>query len=246
MNVEILEKIILKTEMPDYLLFIQDFDKMDKIDFYKKYKKLIGNGYDKEDFLESYDEISRKELLLFFTLGRKIIYEIDWSGEEYPGQVKKSINQLLKNCDIEKFNWKKIDIMEEIEKLGIKRGEYLPWLFKNLNIELEAIQYQIKFIDMGNDSYYYFVISNENYDKVKHLKNMFLDMKTYEMYLLTKTMNSKIMLYLKNKFNVKLDEIKNFINQEKILILTGNDKQIKYEQEKINEIGGEINIFEKL
>ena len=232
--------------MPDYLLFIQDFDKKDKIGFYQKYKIYIENGYEKEDFFELYDEITRKELLLLFTLERKIIYEIDWSGEEYPGQVKKSINQLLKNCGMEKFNWKKINIIKEIESLGIKRGEYLPWLFKNLNMELEAIQYQIKFFDMENDSYYYFLISNENYDKVKHMENIFLDMKTYEMYLLTKTMNSKIMLYLKNKFNVKLEEIKDFVKQEKILVLTGNDKQIKYELEKINKIGGEINVIEKL
>ena len=242
MDIKLFESILLKNNISEYLQFVQNFKIMDTIQFSKKYKKIIESQFEVDDFLEycSEDKIDRKELLLLFSLWKKIIFEIDWSGEEYSGQVKKSVNQLLKNCGITNFKWKHQSILKEITKLEIKRGEYLPWLFKNINEELEPIQYQVKFIDMENDAYYYFVISNENYDNVKHIKNLFNDMNTYEMYLLTKTMNTKIMIYIKNKFNLKLDEVKEFIKQEKILILTGTDKQIKYEQKMIDNYGGEI------
>lgn len=195
-KIDILENLLLKKQLSEYLVYVQDFEKMEKAIFYNKYKNIFKNLYEKDDFIEN--DINRYDLFIIFALKNKIVFQIDWSGEEYTGQVKKCVNQLLKNNGIEYFKWKQKNILKEITKLDIKRGEYLPWLFKNINKELEKIQYQIKFLDLVDDSYYYFVISNDEYSKTKNYENiLFFDMKNYEMFLLTKTMNSKLMLYLK-------------------------------------------------
>jgi hypothetical protein len=53
------------------------------------------------------------------------------------------------------------------------------------------------------------------------------------------------MLYIKNELKLKLDEVKNILNNEKILIKTGNENKIKFKEKEIKGIGGEVEIKEK-
>lgn len=71
---------------------------------------------------------------------------IDWSGEEYPGQVKRSITMMLKHYGIEHFLWntKKFEASLDWEK--IHRGDYLPLLFRDMNMQLNKDGYAIVFV----------------------------------------------------------------------------------------------------
>ena len=84
-----------------------------------------------------------------------------------------------------------------------------------------------------------FIEINKHNDNIKNIE------KVFEIYLLTKKIDTKIMLYLKNKLKIGLNEIKETIKQQKVLIKTGNENAIKSVEAEINELGGEIEIIEK-
>jgi hypothetical protein len=52
------------------------------------------------------------------------------------------------------------------------------------------------------------------------------------------------MIYIKNSFCLKLNEVKDFIKKDKILIGVGDKKMIKNQKKEIEEMGGEIIIQE--
>ena len=45
------------------------------------------------------------DIMLCFAIVSHRMAVIDWSGEEYSGQVKRSITMMLKNYGIERFLW---------------------------------------------------------------------------------------------------------------------------------------------
>jgi hypothetical protein len=244
-SIELLENVLLDKFSSEYMTFIHDFNTVERLSFYKKYKNIIEEEFSEDDIIEP--DFERKYLFSAFAIKNKLVFKIDWSGEEYNGQVKKCINRLLKNYGIENFKWKNKNIFKEIMQQDIKRGEYLPLLFKKLNDELETIDYKIGFIDMCSDEHYYFIISISDYEKISINRDIIYDTKLYEMYLIpTNDMSVKLKINIKNKFNLKLDEIKEFMNQNKILMGTGDEIEMKIEKNKIEELGGKIIIEEKI
>jgi hypothetical protein len=225
---DLLDILLEKDLFSEYKVIIEDISTLDKIPFFKKYIE-INEKFDGEDNFIWYDS-----------------YSIDLSGE-YLHIIKEDISQWLEIYGIKNFSWKK----NSNKDTDIDGEENINKIFRKINKELEAIKYKIIFIDRRDDGYcYYFIISNENIDKIDFNDDLFekvkefCDIKEYGLYLLTKTMNIKLKGYLKDNFNLKLNEINDFIKSEKILINSGSKSEIENDKNEIKKLGGEIEIIE--
>ena len=149
------------------------------------------------------------------------------------------IEYWLKNNGVKNFNWKK-DIEAKLYS-----EEFLPILFKTINQKLEEKQLKIKYFE--NIGYcYYFIISNENFEKINIKDKIFDDVRKYDLILFTKTLNTKLKIFLRKYFDLQLNEINEYLKSEKILIETGLIDDVKILKNELNELGGETELIENL
>ncbi len=199
-----------------------------------------------EDNPQQVDEIL---ILLAMAVDMQAVMIIDWSGEEYPGQVRKGIDQMLARPGGGAFQWKNKNIEEQIIAKEPKRGEYLPMLFRALNAELEQAGLSLGLIDIGQDCYYYFVLPKQDFEQIVNTEGegfSILDTNVYEIYLSTKeAFPSKALLYLKQKLNIPLSDIKTLSQQEKILIETGDMPAMNRVKKEITDTGARYEIIKK-
>jgi hypothetical protein len=186
MDMKLLEEIFLDEYINEYSIYKIDYKNIEKELFYKKYKKIV-SVYEKSDFLEW--DMDEYNLFVLYGLYKKVIFTIDWSGEEYSGQVKKCLNILLKKYGIENMKWQK-NIYKNILDKNVKRGEYLPLLFEAFNNDLKKINCVLGFFEMEDDAYYYFILPKNEYDKIKCYDEI-NDTKLFELYLLPNNINQK-------------------------------------------------------
>jgi hypothetical protein len=226
---ELLESLLEKGLVSEFRLIIEDINDLDKMTFFKKYID-INEKYDTEDNFGWYNDI------------------IDFNKKEILIKTKEYISQWLEVYGVKNFEWTKNKLKKNNgEDLGLTDYE----IFRKLNRELDAIQYKVVFIDRRDEGYlYFFIISNEKFSKINlddelfgELKE-FQDISEYELYLLTTTMNIGLKNYLRAKFSLKINEINDFVKEEKILIETGSKTDIKFYEDKIKNLGGEIEITE--
>jgi hypothetical protein len=90
-------KILLKTEpYQRFIAFINERDQIPQDLFLQKYKRELELVIDVEGYLGNPEIIDEQVLFLAFASHYRYIYSVDWSGEEYPGQVKRAIGNMLK------------------------------------------------------------------------------------------------------------------------------------------------------
>jgi hypothetical protein len=239
-------KILLKTELYQrFRTFINERDQIPQDLFLQKYKRKLEPVIDVEGYLGNLEIIDEQVLFLAFASHYRYIYSVDWSGEEYPGQIKRAIGNMLKlHFNIKAYKWKKVAINLQ----NIKRGDYLPLLFKVLNNDLEDNGFSVGFFDTGDDEYHYFLMKTEDFRIISELHDSnlkILDTKTYQLYLIG-GYSPKILLYLKNKFAIPLNEIKSFIAKDDILVGSGNRNFIMHHEKLIHDMGGQTRILEIL
>ena len=109
-------KVLLKEQYDEFLKMIQLFN-VDKRTFILKHRKMFEKGW--YDIDSDDNELSEVDIMLCFAITSRRMAVIDWSGEEYPGQVKRSITMMLKHYGIEHFLWntKKFEASLDWEKI---------------------------------------------------------------------------------------------------------------------------------
>ncbi|TDO23808.1 DUF6630 family protein [Pedobacter duraquae] len=223
------------------LVFMKDRDELPQDQFLSNNKRILEPVIDVDSYIGDPEIIDEQVILLAFAVHHKYVYSVDWSGEEHPGQVKRAVGNMLKlHFNVETYQWKKLNI----DLQHTKRGDYLPLLFSLLNDDLENHGFSIGFFDTGDDEYHYFVMEKIKFQRLLELQDSALnviDTKTYQLYLIG-GYTAKIILYLKNKFAIPLNEIKTFIANGDVLVETGNRNFIAYHQKLIGELGGESRI----
>lgn len=230
-NLAILGRYLLQEKYPEYRDLLSSVKNSELVSFLQNHKDILDKIVDVDMLIEEETE-SLDDILIFLAMAVNVqaVMVIDWSGEEYPGQVRKGIDQMLSRFKNVSFEWKNKNIEEQIIEQQPKRGEYLPLLFRALDAELQQAGFHLGLIDIGQDCYYYFVLPEKEFNQAVGMEgNGFkvLDTNVYEIYLTgTDSPSSKLMLYLKNKLNIPLGEIKTFLQQDKILVDTGNCSDI--------------------
>lgn len=236
-------KVLLKEQYDEYLKLLHLFRNEDKKTFAFQYRKMLEKGlYDVDSY---YNDLSEVDILLCFAILSRRMAIIDWSGEEYPGQVKRSITMMLKHYGIERFLWNTKKFEESLDWDKVRRGDYLPLLFRAMNVQLNKAGFSIAFCDIQSDSFYYAVlpvaefIQFDNMDFENYMT--IISPKIYNIYLADKGNEfPKIMLYLKKKFSVPLSDVKEFCSRDKILLGIGNSIIVDEYRKQIEQLGGKI------
>ena len=238
-------KILLRENYVEFEKVLSEFEKFDRKEFVRRHMKM----FEKADFeTEDCDDLDEQILFLSFAIQAKRMFFVDWSGEEYVGQVKRGISVMLQNYGESKFKWdtKKFEATLDFSK--IKRGEYIPLLFSAMDKQLEMLGYRIAIFDALSDTYYYCLLSNSDMELVNGVQTEnfnILDTKVYALYLIDKgTEYAKMLLYLKNRFSIPLNEIKTFAAQPEILLAKGNLVTVTAEKAEVEKIGGKVRIEE--
>lgn len=245
-KLKLVAESILKDKIFDFENLISEQKKLDYATFLKSNKKTLEKIIDTDFYLERQEGLNEITLFLAIALKNKLIIAVDWSGEEYSGQVKRGITETLKQRSIQPIKWKNKNIEKEILASNPNRGEYLPLLFQKLDKELNDLGLSIGFFECGDDSFYFFVLPNTDFKQIENTKGndfVILDTSIYDIYISEIGANaSKVMMYLKNKFQIPLSEIKSFIQQDKILIATGNMAIMNVAKYEIENLGAKAEI----
>lgn len=101
-KLQLFAKVLLKEHYDEFLEMIQLFN-IDKRTFVLQHRKMFEKGW--YDTSSEDNEFSEVDIMLCFAIVSHRMAVIDWSGEEYSGQVKRSITMMLKNYGIERFLW---------------------------------------------------------------------------------------------------------------------------------------------
>lgn len=234
-NLNFFAKILLKEYFKTFESLLFEFENSDRIRFASLNKKILR----KSDY--DIDDIDQISLFIIYSREIKKLYSVDWCGEEYSGQITKSIKTMLKNYDQELiFNWNHKAFTSGFIN-EIKRGEYVPLLFSEMDKVLSKIGYRIVLFCDYSDTYSYCILPAEDVQEVINISDddfAIIDTKVYAIYLLrTEEKNSKVLIYLKNKFNISLREIRDFSLQDRILLNKGNFLAITEEKKKLEKIG---------
>ena len=245
-KLQLFAKVLLKERYDEFLEMIQSFN-IDKKTFILQHRKMFEKGW--YDTSSEVNEFSEVDIMLCFAIASRRMAVIDWSGEEYPGQVKRSITMMLKNYGIERFLWNTKKFEDSLDWNKVRRGDYLPLLFRAMNIQLNKDGYSIAFCDTKSDCFHYTLLPTVEFMQFDNIELddclTIISPKIYNIYLTDKGNElSKIMLYLKKKFSVPLSEIKQFCLRDKILLGIGNSIIVDEYRKEIEELGGKIEVEE--
>ncbi len=250
MNKELkrISELILKEKFSDFELFYKDY--LSSLDSFKiKHEKLLLKWFDKEDFDDLDEYLSSEYLLIIFGKYANKIFSVDWSGEEYTGQVKSTLTKILKTYNKSTFKWNLKEFEKSLSQENIKRGEYIGLLFKALDKELLKIDYQLLFIELFDDQYYFTLLPKSEIKPALQIKGKGFstyDSKTYTIEITYLGMNkSKVMLYLKNKHQIGLKEIREYVDNLPILVESGNILKIRKLESELQSMECEYKITEK-
>lgn len=248
-NLRRLSKLCFKEQSSGFENLINDYLNKNIEEFQVKYQKLLLNNFDKEDF-EDLDMLL-SESYLFVIFGRKIqkIHSVDWSGEEYAGEVKKSLTNILKTYNSPTFKWNNRKFLESLNIESLERGELVGLLFREFDKKLNDLGFQMLFIELFDDEYHYTILPSKEINvglEINDKEFKTYDSKLYEISVIQKPENpSKLMLYLKNKFSLPLNKIREFTENLPIIIECGNILKIKSIEKELKNLDCEYSIIEK-
>ncbi|MBC9931854.1 DUF6630 family protein [Chitinophaga qingshengii] len=243
-------RYLLKDKAVEFERLLQELQKTPVRAFLEQQRDILERVVDVDYLLDDKrDRIEEVLLLLALAVGHQLVSVIDWSGEEELGDVRAAISHMLAIQNHGSFQWKNDGIEEDILALQPKRGEYLPLLFNALNAALNAEGFSLGHLNIGHDCYYYFVLPTPEFEQIVHLSGegfLVMDVNTYEIYLLTAgEQDAKITLYLKNKLNIPLGEIKSVMEKGEVLVATGSMSLIKSVKRELAAIHGKYEIRRK-
>ena len=243
-----ISKLILKDRFSDFQSFFNDYV-LGLESFQLKHEKLLLKWFDKDDFDELNEYLYPEYLLIMYGKYVNKIFSVDWSGEEYKGQVKSSLTKILKTYNKSTFKWNLKKFESGLNREQIRRGEYIGLLFSALDKELLKIDFQLLFIELFHDEYYYTILPKSEIKPALKMKGKVFctyDSKTYDIKITDLGINkSKVMLYLKSKHKIELKEITKYVENLPVLVESGNILKIKKLEKELQEMKCEYEISEK-
>lgn len=152
---------------------------------------------------------------------------------------------MLKQKSMKPIKWKK-NTMNTLLTLAPRRGEFLPLLFQALNTELKHSGISIGFLDCYDDAFYFFVLPKIELEQIVGTKGegfVILDTHLYDISIIhVGNSPAKVRMYLKNKFEIPLNETLPLIMQDTIFITTGNMSIMNLTKTEIEALGATIEI----
>ncbi len=190
---------------------LADYKAMDTEAFLMRHKK-FAEYPGREFYLDNAGGDLSLDTSLEYLRGIKAVETTDWSGEEYPGQIKKFLHARLKcfgRPDV-KLNHSAVKSM--LESGLIKRGEYVPLLLNCFDEQIRrSTNLKIAVINDGSDSYHITLIPQELFAAMENgvTDARVEDTAIWDLYI-TQFGESRTaaMSLLRKKLNISLAEIK--------------------------------------
>lgn len=165
-------EILFGADLDEYRAILDDFRAMPNREFAKKYPFCEYLCADRESFEEDDEEDLPdydSELLFLLAEHKDLMGVVDWSGEEYNGQMAEKIDGILKKRGLSGFSWdtEAFDATVDFDKL--RRGDYILLLFDALDKRLRDLGLRLTFFLIGSDGYPYTVLPEADFAKVDRL-----------------------------------------------------------------------------
>ena len=168
-----LSKIVLKS---DFSLFWQKVEvlKEHKVFYFEDEGNCYLNPYYNENFQGGLwrDDVYYFSFEAYFLKeaeseeGFNKLLEIDWTGESKEGEFAYFIQESLRCYGIKNFDitfWKD-ESKKILDKVEIKRGDYIFYQFEAFEKKLKEINFYLIFIDNSSDEYYPIIVNKEEYE----------------------------------------------------------------------------------
>ena len=113
-KLKLVAQILLKEIIVEFNDLLSQQNASDISMFLKNNRKTLEAVIDVDYYIETQEKLSATIIFLAFAKKNKLIMTVDWSGEEYSGQVKRGITQILKQRNINPIKWKNKNLEKEI------------------------------------------------------------------------------------------------------------------------------------
>ena len=224
---------------------VEDYDVNRNELFYKLHKKWLSKQYDPDDWCLNQEAklMTHQELIIDYMIGCSYFCSIDWSGEEYAGEIKKYLNSRIKVMSVTDIKLDDKNLRKSVNRGDVKRGEHIPLLLQLFESQLSKHNLHIVIINLDiNDEYIITVIDNNNlklFDGVSS-DNITFELPTlYKLYLDEVDSAKRIMMmhYLKTKLDVDIREVKVLIDTLPTEICCGTKSVIENIQKLLENNG---------
>lgn len=130
-------------------------------------KVLLNNHY--KQYRNNIDASASQDILavqlVIYAERMKLMFTVDWSGEEYSNEIGTNVNTILKSRGMPLCDFAHI----YTDSSKINRDNYLFHLFADIENDLLISGNHITFFVIGDDAYHFTVLSNEDFVKVNRL-----------------------------------------------------------------------------
>ena len=215
--------------------------------FFKKYRKILFNHWEKEDYnlfrkdcIDNGELFTKNTLTIMYLSKIKCVKNVDWSGEEQAGEIKRFLHLRLKHYGYLHMNLNDKIPKKKLKNGELKRGEYVPLLMRCFEEQVAAVGLKVVSLDLGHDEYNIALVPETWFEKMENVEvEGYLEISDTTIWELSILQigdkRTTIMSLLKKRFDVPLSEIKDFIIDLPIVLGKGSKKEmlklkIQYEQ----------------
>ncbi len=113
------------------------------------------------------EDAAEDTLLWAFAHCVDCIQWIDWSGEEDPEQLQRFVDQRMRKLKGVNLDWSFLDdFNRKIDFNKLQRGDCITKKLTCLDTELRKFGYMLALFDQGDDQYYPFVVSVDEFPPI--------------------------------------------------------------------------------
>lgn len=219
---------------------LSDYQKLETHDFIKKQRRFINRTETEEFYIDNQNNNMEIHTLIYYLFMIRYIETTDWSGEKYPGQIKRFLHSRLKQYGYSNIKLNDKAVKRKLQHNQVKRGEYIPLLLNCYDNQVRQLGLKIAIFDNGFDEYNIALVPMDLFMK---LENEVTDCEVtdtiiWSLHILQiSEKRSDAMHLLRKKLGIPLLEVKNFISTLPICVGTGLKRELielKLEYEQAN------------
>ena len=254
--IEAISPLLNKKQQEELQQIWVDYPTLTNDEFFKKYRKTLFTNWEKEDYnlfredcVKNGELLTKNTLIIMYLTKIKCVKNIDWSGEEQVGEIKRFLHLRLKH-----YGHSQIVLNDKIPKKKLKsgilkRGEYVPLLMRCFEEQVSAVGLKVVSFDLGCDEYNIALVPKTWFTKMENavVEGYFevSDTTIWELSILQIGNNrAAAMSLLKKRFDIPLLEIKDFISNLPIVLGKGSKKEMLKLKMQYEQVGCTMQLME--
>ncbi|MEK4425054.1 DUF6630 family protein [Solibacillus sp. FSL K6-1523] len=211
----------------EQLLF--DYQKLETHEFIKKQRRFINRTETEEFYIDNNNSNLELHTLIFYLSIIRYVETTDWSGEEYPGQIKRFLHSRLKQYGYSNIKLNDTTIKRKLQHNQVKRGEYIPLLLNCFDNQVRQFGLKIAILEGDFDEYNIALVPMDLFMKMENEVTdcNVTDTNIWSLHILQiGEKRSNAMHLLRKNLDVPLLEVKNFISTLPICVGIGSKREL--------------------